>query len=118
MGHGASGRGDGPGRRAGRSGRRRSRPGEARSTRAGVDHGPDHSLGRLEAEERDRPGQAGPLPWREVGVRGKLGDQIERAAAEAGVADLGGQVNTETTVTVEGKPFASSVQTLTSFTKG
>jgi len=29
-----------------------------------------------------------------------------------------GQVKTETTVTVEGKPFASSVQTLTSFTKG
>jgi hypothetical protein len=29
-----------------------------------------------------------------------------------------GQVKTETTVIVEGKPFASSVQTLTSFTKG
>ena len=29
-----------------------------------------------------------------------------------------GQVKTQTTVTVEGKPFASSVQTLTSFTKG
>jgi hypothetical protein len=29
-----------------------------------------------------------------------------------------GQVKTETTVTVEGKPFASTAQTLTSFTKG
>jgi hypothetical protein len=29
-----------------------------------------------------------------------------------------GQVKTETTVTVEGKPFATSVETLTSFTKG
>src|SRR5258708_5245886 len=33
----------------------------------------------------------GPLPRPEVGVRGKLGDQVERAAAGPGVADLGGQ---------------------------
>jgi hypothetical protein len=64
--------------------------GGRRSARAGVDHGPDLRLGGLEAEEGDRPGQAGPLPRPEVGVRGQLGDQVERAAAGPGVADLRG----------------------------
>src|SRR5215472_13510045 len=75
---------------------RRSRPGGADpagrgSARSSIDHGPDLSLGRLEAEESDRPGQAGLLPRPVVGIRGKLGDQVERAAAGPCVADLAGQ---------------------------
>src|SRR5690242_3587104 len=71
--------------------RRRPRPGGAHgSARAGVNHGPDPRLGGLETEESDRPGQAGPLPRPEIGVRGKLGDQVERGAAGPRVADLGG----------------------------
>src|SRR6516225_813878 len=60
------------------------------SAQAGVDHGPDVGLGRLEAEESEGPGQAGPFPRPEVGIRGKLGDQVERAAAGPRVADLAG----------------------------
>lgn len=56
----------------------KSMPTARRSARAGVDHGPDSRPGRLEAEEGDRPGQAGLLPRPEVGVRGKLGDRVDR----------------------------------------
>ena len=56
--------------------------------RASVDHGPDTRLGGLQAEQRDRPGQARPLPRPEVGIWGKLGDQVEHAAVGAGGADL------------------------------
>jgi hypothetical protein len=41
-----------------------------------------------------------------------------QSAVKTWVVNGIGQVKTETTVIVEGKPFASSVQTLTSFTKG
>ncbi len=61
----------------------------ARSAGARVDDGADLRLGRLRVEVGDRPGQAGLLPGLEVGARGKLGDQVERAVG-AGFADLGG----------------------------
>src|SRR5215469_2701484 len=65
--------------------------GKAGSARAGVDHRPDLSLGRLQAEERDRPSQARLLPRGEVGVRGKLRDQVELAVG-AGLANLGSKL--------------------------
>jgi hypothetical protein len=60
-------------------GRRRSRPGPG--------------LGGLQAEVRDCPGQACLLPWPQVGVRGKLRDQVEGTAVGTGFADLGGQLS-------------------------
>src|SRR5271154_3397185 len=61
----------------------------AGSARAGIDHGPDLRLGGLQTEESDRPSQARLLPRPQVGVRGKLRDQVKQAV-RARFSDLGG----------------------------